>query len=399
MTLQLAQRNIRLLMFFNFFQDFIPTSVFTILIFAEISGSFTAAAAAYSITMLSTVLAEVPTGILSDKVGRKGTMILGACFSTLGMVCYALAQDAGLLFVGSVIGGISTAFYSGNNEAILYDTLSDVGRELDFPDVAGRAGSMFQVAGALSAVTGSILAATLGYRAMLIVTIFPQVICIFVALLMVNPTRHAGDGHNPFAHLRQSAALIWRNPRLRALTLGDASRVAFGEATFHLRAAFFERLWPVWAIGLLRAMSNVLGALSFYFAGRIIRRFGERRIMIGVPLFANLIDIVWVTFAGVLSPFMMSLNSIMYGAIKISSTSLTQREFSPQHRATMGSVSSLMGSIGFAIVSLLFGMVSDMLSPDAAMILGLLGTLTAVFWYYKAFNLPATNTPEHAAAG
>ena len=94
MTPELARRNIRLLMFFNFFEDFLPYSVFAILIFAEIGGSFTAGAAAFSVTMLTTVIFEVPTGIVSDLVGRKGTMVLGAGFSAAGMMCYVFAQDA-----------------------------------------------------------------------------------------------------------------------------------------------------------------------------------------------------------------------------------------------------------------------------------------------------------------
>ncbi|MBK8138802.1 MAG: MFS transporter [Chloroflexi bacterium] len=386
MTPELARRNIRLLMLFNFFEDFLPYSVFAILIFAEIGGSFTAGAAAFSVTMLTKVIFEVPTGIVSDLVGRKGTMVLGAAFSAAGMVCYVFAQDAGLLFIGSALGGISTAFYSGNNEAFLYDTLTEAGREDEYRDVSGRTSSMFQAAGAVSAVTGGLMAATLGYRAVLIATVFPQIACVFVALLMTNPRRHVTD-QKPFAHLRESAALIWHNPRLLALTVGNVTRFAFGEVGFQMRSAFVERLWPLWAIGLMRAASNVLAAFSFYFAGRIIRRFGERRILIGGIVFTNAIDVVWITFAGVLSPLVMGLNSVFFGAITVSSGSLIQREFSAQHRATMGSVGSLAGSFLFAVVSVGFGAITDRISADAALMFAVIGAMTSAYWYRKALEV------------
>jgi MFS family permease len=385
MSPERAGRNIRLLMLFNFFEDFIPYSVFTILIFAEIAGSFTAATAAISIVMLMQVLSEVPTGLISDMVGRKRTMIFGGIASSLSVVCYIFAQDAALIFIGAALGGITRAFYSGNNDAMLYDTLVEAGREHDYRDVSGRTSSMFQVAGAASAITGGILAAGLGYRAVLIASLFPQIACIGVALLMTNPKPHLIESR-PFGHLRESAALIWRNPRLRFLALGQMTGFAFGEVAFQFRAAFVERLWPLWAIGLMRAMSNVLGAISFFFAGRVIRRVGERRLMLGVPFGTNLIDIVWIVNAGILSPFVMGLNSIFYGVVSISSRTLIQREFSPQHRATMGSVAALGGSFMFAVVSISFGLITDAVGPDAALIFALIGAMGAVFWYRKALN-------------
>lgn len=392
MSPERAARNIRLLMLFNFFEDFVPYSVFTILIFAEIAGSFTAATAAISIVMMMQVLSEVPTGLISDLVGRKCTMIFGGIASSLSVMCYIFAQDATLIFIGAALGGVTRAFYSGNNDAMLYDTLVDAGREDDYRDVSGRTSSMFQVAGAASAITGGILAAGLGYRAVLIASVFPQIACIGVALLMTNPKPHMIDSR-PFGHLRESAAQIWRNPRLRFLALGQMTGFAFGEVAFQFRAAFVERLWPLWAIGLMRAMSNVLGAISFFFAGRVIRRVGERRLMLGVPFVTNLIDIVWIVNAGILSPFVMGLNSIFYGVVSISSRTLIQREFSPQHRATMGSVAALGGSFMFAVVSICFGLITDAVGPDAALIFALIGALGAVFWYRKALN-----EKPHAAA-
>ncbi|MBK9125382.1 MAG: MFS transporter [Chloroflexi bacterium] len=379
------QRGIRLIMAFNFLEDFLPYSVFAVLIFADIAGSFTAAAAAFSVTMLASVVFEVPTGVLSDRVGRKATVVLGALFSTAGIVCYALAQDATLIFIGSVIGGISTAFYSGNNDALLYDLLVDHGKEHQFRDYLGRTSSMFQAAGAVSAVIGGVLVAATDYRTILWVTVIPQALSVIVAL-MLPVTRPHEKSETPYAHLRESIGLIAANPRLRALTTAQVIRFSFGEAGYQLRAAFVETLWPLWAIGAARAFSNVIAALSFYFAGPLIRFFGERRILLGGVGFANISEIVWVSLSNVLSPALMALNSALFGVITVSSGTLMQREFSPRHRATMGSVASLLGSFGFAVVSVVFGVITDLIGPDRALMLMLAGALTSVFWYRVAFR-------------
>lgn len=75
------------------------------------------------------LLFEVPSSYMADKWGRKNTIILGVFFSFLFYVLLLFAYDV-LVFYGAFIClAISYAFISGTDEALIYDTSKELGRE------------------------------------------------------------------------------------------------------------------------------------------------------------------------------------------------------------------------------------------------------------------------------
>ncbi|MDP3733336.1 MAG: hypothetical protein Q8Q91_02225, partial [Candidatus Daviesbacteria bacterium] len=74
----MVKRNIRLLTWFNFFTDFKLYGPLAIIYFSQVTGSYGLGTSIFSVVMLSSALFEIPTGILSDFLGRKKTLTLGA---------------------------------------------------------------------------------------------------------------------------------------------------------------------------------------------------------------------------------------------------------------------------------------------------------------------------------
>jgi len=93
-------KNIKLLTWFNFFTDFRLYAPIAIIYFARVSGSYALGMSIFSITMISSALFEIPTGIFSDKIGRKKTVILGALLAVLYSLFYALGQSFFMLSIG-----------------------------------------------------------------------------------------------------------------------------------------------------------------------------------------------------------------------------------------------------------------------------------------------------------
>jgi MFS family permease len=76
-----VRRNIRLLAWFNFLLDFRLYMPVMVIYFELITHSYALAMSVLSVTMLSAALLEVPTGLFSDMVGRKRTIVAGAIAS------------------------------------------------------------------------------------------------------------------------------------------------------------------------------------------------------------------------------------------------------------------------------------------------------------------------------
>ncbi len=83
-------RNVKILTLFNFFTDFKLYAPVAIIYFADVSGSFALGMSIFAITMVSSALFEIPTGIFSDRIGRKKTVVIGALCALFYSIFYAL---------------------------------------------------------------------------------------------------------------------------------------------------------------------------------------------------------------------------------------------------------------------------------------------------------------------
>ncbi|MCA9882165.1 MAG: MFS transporter [Anaerolineae bacterium] len=360
-------RNIRLLSWFNFWTDFRPYAPIAIIYFAQVSGSYALGMSVYSIVMLAQAIFEVPTGILSDRVGRKMTIVYGAVAAVIGMAFYAIGGTYLALVIGGILEGLARSFYSGNNEALLFDTVTEMGERTNYHEYLGKTSSMCQFALAISALLGGFIAAV-SFRIVMWVSVIPMVLALFVSFRLIEPQIHSAKSGNVFSHLAEAIRHFMRNPRLRLLSITSILSFAIGEASWLFRSVFIEMLWPVWAIGLAQMIGNITAAISFYFAGPLIRRFGEFKLLVGGKIFGEAVNLIGLLLSSVVSPALMSSGSIFFGVNTVARGNLVQQEFSDEQRATMGSLNSFAGSLVFAAFSLLLGAVADHFGVTIALI-------------------------------
>ncbi len=69
------------------------------------------------------ILAEIPTGVIADKWGRKASVILGTILLTLGGIVNSVTRFGWELVIGTSLMSIGRAFISGALEAMVYDSM------------------------------------------------------------------------------------------------------------------------------------------------------------------------------------------------------------------------------------------------------------------------------------
>ncbi|SEH04109.1 Predicted arabinose efflux permease, MFS family [Nonomuraea solani] len=387
---QTVNRNVRLLSWFNFFGDFRMYGPIMVIYFAQVTGSYTAAASLLAVKMLSSAAFEVPTGVLSDLLGRRGTMIAGAVVMVAAHLGYAGASGYGLLLAAVVLEGLATSLWSGNNESLLYNTLLEAGREEEFPRHSGRVNSMFQIALALAAAIGGVVAGAWSLHVVVVLSVVPQVLCVLVALRVREPRVHGPLESNVLVHLGSALRGIRRNPVLRRITLVSALRYS-SESAAQLSPVFVAGLWPLWALGLWRTFGHGVAFVGFRVSGWVIGRVGAARTLLFGELFDNMANFVALVKPTVFSPVL--LGSPAYGMSTIAQQTLLQREFTDRERATMGSLASLLGSVLYALVALGAGLVADRWGIVAALLAiqaVVLIALPLAWWVHaRASSLPA----------
>ena len=360
-------RNIKLLAIFNFFTDFKFHSAVLVIYFANITGSYTLAMSLFSIVMVSSALFEVPTGVFSDLIGRKRTVLCGALFATLSAIFYAIGQTYWILFAGAVLEGISRSWYSGNNDALLHDSLRDVGKIDLYSHYLGKTSAMFQGALMIGGVAGSIIAQW-SFPLIMWLSVIPQITCFFISLFLTEPTHLEKGKANIFSHIKISAFHLWNNKFLRLLSIQDILSFGIGESSFQFGAAFIGTIWPLWAIGFSKMISYGGAAISFWFSGKFIRKIGAYNILIIANIYTRIANFIAYGIPTLISPVLMASSSIFFGVTTVAKNALMQKEYTHEQRATLGSLNSFMGSIFFGIFAPFLGLIADIYGPAKALI-------------------------------
>ena len=149
--------NIRLYPWFKFCSSLLFWQAIWFLYFQETLSAAEAImlAATYDI---ATTLLEVPLGYLSDRVGRRLTLILASISASAGCLLLVTGDSFTAFALAQVLLGAGSAFASGTDSALLYESLDRAGRGSEIQDHELRAWRFSFTALAISALTGGALA-------------------------------------------------------------------------------------------------------------------------------------------------------------------------------------------------------------------------------------------------
>ncbi len=374
-------KNVRLLTWFNFFLDFRLYAPIMAIYFSRVTGSYALGMSVFSITMLSAAIFEIPTGVYSDIIGRKKTIVLGAVTTLVSVVMYAIGTIYWVLLFGAVFEGLARSFYSGNNDSMLHDSLAEQGQEKEYAQYYGKTSSAYQIALAIVAVLGSVIA-YFSFGLVMWLSVIPALIGLIFSMEMVEPKVVSEKSANVYVHLKEAVNNFRKNDRLRKISIASIVGYVKGESAHLFLPVYFELLIPIWAIGVVRFFTHAGAAISFYSSGKLIKKYGELKMLLSGTGYSFVSNIFALLLASVISPFVIATNSLFFGVVTSSKSSLLQKEYSQSQRSTMGSLNSLAGGIVFAMVVFLLGLVADMLTPTRALILlQFLGLIPLVIWW------------------
>ncbi len=312
-------------------------------------------------------------------------MILGAVCSVLSVVFYAIGTNYSFLLIGALFEGLQRAWYSGNNDALLYETLSSTNRKDDYDHYLGKTSSMFQIASAVGIIIGGIIAVW-SFAIIMWLSVIPQLICLIISLLIIEPTKRSSISSNIYSHLLTAIRKMWTNRKLRLLNINSVVGFAVGESAYQFRAAFVNTLWPLWAVGFSQVLSSIGAAISYWYSGKLIKKFGAFRLLLISSIYGKIINLGSVAIATVISPVLLSSTSLFHGVTSVANNKLMQKEFTDEQRATLGSVNSFMGTLAFGVVAIILGFLADKFGPSSALLITYIFSLPTLWINWTLFK-------------
>lgn len=377
-----ALHNATVLSWFGFLTRLRFHGPVAILYFVQVTGSFALGGLVLAAATVAAALSEVPTGVLSDRMERRHVATLGAIAASLSFALYALGGSMWLLLIGAVVEGFAAALWSGNNEALVYESVASEGQPEQYGAALARMQSFQEAAAAVAALLGSAVAFW-SFPATLWLSAVAQLGAAILSRRLQEPTVHSRRSGNLYAHLDEAIRAFWRNPRLQLLAAAGSLSYAVGESSFQFQAAFVQTIWPVWAIGVTRTISSVLSITSFWFSTRIIARLTPLGAVIAGNLYGRFIHLLALLHPTVVSPAILAGVSLAHGVGTVARSQLLQEEFSDGVRATMGSLVSFTGSLLFGVVAVLVGSLADRFGPATALLIMQVPQLLQPLLYWR----------------
>lgn len=364
--LRAYRSNIWKLYLFRFLMDFQLWWAIWVLYLTDLRGlSLSQVSVLEALFWGTAVLAEVPTGGVADRFGRRTSLALGGLCITAAVLTFGLATNYWILVVSYVAWAFGITFNSGAEQALMYESLKELGRENEFQQVAGRSGAVFSFAALAGGIAGALIASATNLSVPVIMSGAIAAPGILIALTMREPQLTEGEMRLDYGPLlRESARTAFRLPSVRAMLLLSALVTVFGMFAPMLFMQPFLHHHDVGTalVGVVQTPTRLAGMAGALVAYRATARMGMRGAFMTAPFIiagSYLLLGGWDSvFAFVAFPAIALVSSML---LPPAADYINQRIPSNQ-RATILSLRTMVASLCAASLVPVMGIMADALS-------------------------------------
>lgn len=311
---------------------------------------------------ITSFLMEVPTGAVADIYGRRISRILGRLFSVISVVIL-LFSDSFVWFAGSfIITALSYNLESGAGDALIYDSMKELGVDNDYMRVSGNKEMIYQIAAIISFLAGGYLA-TRSYDMAFVITVAVGILTFGYAFLFVEPTigKKVFEGrirHQFIDQLKESIRILRGQKRLGFLILFSQFIMSFVTTVFfYLQNYMKGDGYSETAIGALYAVTALGGAILAPQVYKIEAIIKERGILLYMPIITTL-SLYGIAFSKWHFLFFIPM-SLAEGLIFIALGDYINKVIPSEHRATILSMASMAFSFFMITIFPLVGVIGD----------------------------------------
>lgn len=323
-----------------------------------------------SVFHLTSLLGEMPTGIISDLYGRRLSRLLGRLTDISSVVLLILAQSEWMIYLSFILSALSYTMESGTDSAYVYDLLLEEKSQDEFPKIQGRREVVIQIAILLATTLGGMIAGV-SYKLTYGLSIIVIVLSIVVLMQMKEIKNQHYVKTNILNDMKlqvvQSYALIKKDHQIFYLILSTSLfSASLTTCYFYLTNYWSELGVSISSISFFLALENVVGMIAGIFTYRIMKRYSQKRLLLILPL-GIVISMIGIPFYPI-SIFAICAMAFFETILYIAMTSFLNEKVSSQLRATLLSTLSL----GFSAVMIIYfpfvGFIGDIVGLKIAYI-------------------------------
>ena len=366
-----------LMFFFPIFQLFYLARGLTITQIAFLGVAFS----------IARVIAEMPSGILADRWGRKKTLFLSQSFFLIDVIILIFFQSFWMFMIAAVFSGLWIAFYSGTANAFLYDTLKELKREKEFEKISGK---LYFFTGGIISFVAAFFAGFL-FNISITLPYILTAISIFLSLMVITsftePRVHKQGRESLFIHFKESLMKIVKNEYLGFIVIFGTVLLFGLEYLFHYGQIYLKSLSvPVVLFGVIFGLKGLMEGGGGFFADKIKNRFSYRGIFTFVLLFSLIIIFGLSYLNNYIGVFVFLLSFFIMGLFRIIQLGYIHKRIESHNRATVNSMISFLIAFIMIIFEPIAGKIADLYSIRLSFfILGCILLLYSVYFFIVKF--------------
>lgn len=376
--------NVKLLFLFYVCYNFRLYSVLAVIYFYQITHSYTLALSIFSIAQISQGLFEIPLGYYSDKYGRSNCLRFGALASLLSIILYAIGKNYWILFIGAILEGINYAAFSGNNDALLYETLLESDKKNEYHRLYGNMNSWLELSGFLGVLIGSLFVSK-SLSLLFILSVLPRILAAIISFGFIDPKIKKKKIDNISLHFKDSWKIYKNNFKIRLISIADIIGY-IGGVVWNFQSAFYNLFLPIQLTNIVMSVNFLTSFISFRLSGKLICKYKAMKVLFYSEVYCRTLAVMAHIFPTIASPFIIATASISYGPSTVAKSTILQNEFTNDQRATITSINSFIGNIIYSVFAVLVGIMADNFGIAKSLLVVQLLLISISVIYYKLFK-------------
>lgn len=341
---------------------------------------------------ISTLVFEIPTGYLADMIGRKKTIILGVVLNIAANLLMFVAYGFWPFAAITALLSLSFSCFSGTDDALIYDSLREVGDEKSLLRISGKYLSAARISKIFTPFIGAIIAKNLTnsqFNILLCINAFSSFAALVTSVRLVEPNRFVDVYEKETGAFRDSIILIKNNPNLVKIIL-NKTLVFIGDLVFW---KIYQPLltsvgFTVIHLGALYLMFQSILTLVYWFPEKIKTKFGGIAIFRLVPFVALLCAIYVFLGTNKWLIYISSMGILLLGSVRDPYfTEVVQNRLKSYNRATTTSIFNFFKSVLDIPLLFVSGLLAATDIKNVLLIPILLFAITITFFQIKKNDL------------
>ena len=298
------------------------------------------------------LVGEIPTGVFADRFGARISFLTGSVIKLCSIGILLLANSLEMFMLFSVLNGLSVTFFSGADEALIYESLKVDNNQNKMDEAMGKIQSAGFIAMMIAVLFGSFFARDLEheqFQLLILLSMGAYFVELVLLYFIQEPSGKVSISGTSFENVLEGIQVIKRAPQLFVmflnLTLVFIPTVAvfqkFDQPLMISAGLPIYFIGPIYAVGALLAFfsSRSIGMLNKKLSYSVLMYTSGFFSSLGLLLAAFFQDELWIILFVVL--FLRWIGAIRYPIYSQLSNNII-----PSHvRATTISLLSILDSV------------------------------------------------------